>query len=212
MIASLLILTRADILALRLIDTYSLHRVVYDLFEDVRSEDEKRADIPSGILFVDKGEKFHARQILILSDRPPQTPKHGTITSHEVPEPFLTHERYRFEVVMNPTKRDRKTGKTIAITGQEAIVTWFSAKAPVSWGFSVHMETLQVENLHAKKFPKNQSMVTLSSAKLTGELIVIDREKFIDHFKRGIGRGRAFGFGLLQLVPLEINNYKKDVL
>jgi len=37
---------------------------------------------------------------------------------------------------------------------------------------------------------------------LKGELYVIDSEQFKQSFRQGIGRGRAFGFGLLQIVPL----------
>ena len=37
---------------------------------------------------------------------------------------------------------------------------------------------------------------------LSGHLRVTDREKFIQTFFRGFGRGRAFGCGLLQIVPI----------
>ncbi|MPN58153.1 hypothetical protein SDC9_205854 [bioreactor metagenome] len=36
----------------------------------------------------------------------------------------------------------------------------------------------------------------------TGVLEVVDRKSFIKSFCEGIGRGKAFGFGLLQLLPL----------
>ena len=41
MIASVLHLDRRDIKALRITDPYSLHRVVYSLYDDVRSAEEK---------------------------------------------------------------------------------------------------------------------------------------------------------------------------
>ena len=53
--ASVLRLDRAASHALKITDTYSLHRVVYSLFDDVRSEEEKHACISSGIQWVDKG-------------------------------------------------------------------------------------------------------------------------------------------------------------
>ena len=46
------LLSAADRRALRWTDSYSLHRIVYDLFEDIRGDDRQRG---SGILFVDKG-------------------------------------------------------------------------------------------------------------------------------------------------------------
>ncbi|NOU14960.1 MAG: hypothetical protein HOO92_13515, partial [Methylococcaceae bacterium] len=40
--ASVLRLSRSDVKALKITDAYSLHRVVYDLFDDVRSEQQKQ--------------------------------------------------------------------------------------------------------------------------------------------------------------------------
>ena len=46
LIASVLILSRRDIKALRITDPYSLHRVVYSLFEDIRSPSKNRLAKP----------------------------------------------------------------------------------------------------------------------------------------------------------------------
>lgn len=202
MIASMLHLTRKNIKDLRVTDAYSLHRVVYDLFEDVRSETEKHASVASGILYADKGGDFNNRKILILSHRNPCIPKHGKIESKPIPENFLYYDNYGFEVIANPTKRDKSTGKTVAICGREAVTQWFVDKSPKSWGFSVKPESLQIQNLDVQRFKKGDHTVTQGRAVLKGELSVIDPERFIQSFKLGIGRGRAFGFGLLQIVPL----------
>ena len=45
--ASRLSLQRSEIQALRMHDPYSVHRVVYSLFEDVRTEKEKQQSVPS---------------------------------------------------------------------------------------------------------------------------------------------------------------------
>lgn len=203
MIASILSLTRADINALRMTDAYSLHRVVYDLFEDIRSEAQKQASIPSGILYADKGGDFNSKKIIILSNRPVKNITHGQIQSKIIPDSFLLHDRYRFEVTLNPTKRDKHTGKIVAIRGRETIAKWFVDKAEKSWGFIVKPENLQVGNVTVKNFEKKGQHVTQGSATLIGEFLVSDREKFINSFQEGIGRGRAFGFGLLQIVPLQ---------
>ena len=72
--AAVLRLSRGDVKALRVIDAYSLHRVVYDLYADVRDETQKHVSQPSGILYADKGGDFHHRQILLLADRLPGLP------------------------------------------------------------------------------------------------------------------------------------------
>jgi len=81
-------LDRAAVKALRITDLYSLHRVVYDLFEDVRTAAQKQASEPSGIQWADKGGEQHYRQILLLSDRQPKAGEHGEVESRPLPEGF----------------------------------------------------------------------------------------------------------------------------
>src|SRR4051794_21338344 len=69
--ASVLRLSRADINILGVKDAYALHKVVYGLFEDVRSDAEKQTSASSGIVYADKGGDFNMRQILMLSNRKP---------------------------------------------------------------------------------------------------------------------------------------------
>ena len=202
MIASFLRLTRADIKALRIRDAYSLHRVVYDLYPDTRTELEKYTNVPSGILYADKGGDWNSRHILMLANRSPKTPEHGQLNSKTVSASFLQHDHYGFEVIINPTRRDKASGKIMAIRGYEAITQWFIGKAPNVWGFSVKPQHIQLRDLGVKTFDKKEHAVTQGCATVRGELAVIDRTRFIQSFQYGIGRGRAFGFGLLQLVPL----------
>ena len=203
MIAGVLRLSRADIKALKITDEYSLHRVVYDLFEDVRSEEEKRASKASGILYADKGGDFSHRQILFLANRMPQQPQHGELGKLiPIPDDFLQHERYRFEVTVNPTKREKASKRLVPIRGREAVAEWFMAKAPDAWGFSVDSSSLQVLKLTVREFDKQGHAVTQGQASLQGVLTVTERSRFITSFQQGIGRGRAFGCGLLQIVPM----------
>ena len=208
MIASILKLGPKDIKTLRITDDYSLHRVVYSLFEDRRTEAEKNASVPSGFLYADKGGDSTGRLILLLSDREPRIPEHGTLESKTVDEKFLLYDRYRFEILINPTRRDNKSRKIIALRDRDEIARWFIDKAPASWGFTVNPVTLQLKALQVKQFVKQTHSVTHGGAEIAGELEVVDRSLFIKSFQHGIGRGRAFGFGLLQIAPLKssINN------
>jgi len=210
MIVSLLYLNRDDINALRIQDAYSLHRIVYSLFDDIRSDQQKLESISSGFLYVDKGGDWDHRQILILSNRPLNEPKCGKIKSTVLSESFLQHEHYGFEITLNPTKRDTASGKIVPIRGSEAVKEWFISKAPTSWGFEVLSEKLQIQSIGVKSFEKKGHHVTHGSATLIGELIVTDRNKFIQNFQHGIGRGKSFGFGLLQIVPL-INHNNREI-
>ncbi len=200
MIASALHLSRANVKALKITDAYSLHRVVYDLFDDVRSPEDKQKSIPSGILYADKGGDFDGRKILILSNRQPNIPEHGELSIKKIADSFLDYENYRFEVVMNPTKRENQSRKIIALRKREDIADWFITKA-LQWGFEVSPEHLEVREIEVKHFEKGGQTVTQGQAKLIGRLTVTDKIKFVQSFQNGVGRGRAFGCGLLQVVP-----------
>jgi len=204
--ASVLRLSRADLNTLKIKDAYGLHRVVYGLFEDTRSDAEKQASVPSGIVYADKGGDFNSRQILMLSDRKPhQTPQFGTVETRSVPESFLNHTHYAFEVTLNPGKRDKQTGKIVPMRSREEVAQWFLGRAEISWGFSVNAENLQTERIGVQTFNKGDRTITHGSANLKGELSVTGPDCFRQSFLQGIGRGRAFGFGLLQIVPLSGN-------
>jgi CRISPR system Cascade subunit CasE len=194
MIASVLKLNRSDCKSLKITDAYSIHRVVYELFPG-ESRD---------FLFVDKGGDFNARQILILSDHSPEAPQFGEITSKPIPDSFLEHDHYGFEVTLNPTKRDKQTGKTVAIRGRENLIPWFLTKAP-SLGFEIKEESLEIRNSGVQTFDLgNGKVVTHNSASFIGKLQVTDRVKFQNSFRKGIGRAKGFGFGLFQIIPLQI--------
>ena len=212
MIASALHLSRSDVKALKITDAYSLHRVVYDLFDDIRTETEKKASVSSGILYADKGGDFNGRRILILSNRQPNIPERGELSIKKIPDIFLDYSHYQFEVVVNPTKRDtlkrneegkKITGKIIALRSREEIAEWFITKAH-SWGFTVSPEHLEIGAVSVKRFEKQKGgqTVTQGQTNVQGRLEVIDKTKFIQSFQQGIGRGRAFGCGLLQIVPI----------
>ncbi len=191
------LLSPSDRRALRWTDSYSLHRIVYDLFENVRGNDKQSG---SGILFVDKGVKQGMSRVLILSDRDPRTPRRGTLETLLLPESYLSAPAYSFEVVVNPTRRDNRSGRIIPVCGPEAIKDWFCAHGP-AWGFSVRRDMLQVAETHVDRFDKKGMTATIARARLTGRLEVTDHGTFVKSVCQGIGRARAFGCGLLQVVP-----------
>ncbi|WP_318388974.1 type I-E CRISPR-associated protein Cas6/Cse3/CasE [Enterobacter sp.] len=192
---------------LRITDGYSLHRVVYDLFEDVRSEEQKHNSVASGIQWVDKGGDLRGRRILIMADRPPREPAIGELETKILPDTFLTHSHYRFTVCLNPTRRDKQSGKQTPVRGREAIGAWFCQRA-ASWGFQVDPQQIQVDGVNVMQFTAGETKtITLQQATLSGRLTVTEPEMFKASFKQGLGRARAFGCGLLQIVPLPETPY-----
>lgn len=180
-------------LDLRLTDAYSIHRTVYDLFPDKEFEHGR-------ILYADKGFRFGKRLILVLSPEAPAPGRLGEISSKKVPGWFLDYSSYKFEVVVNPVKRNSKTRKIEPVLGRDGMAEWFENRSH-AWGFEAIQP--QVGNVWADQFMKARDMpVTISRAVITGALKVTDRQKFRNSFINGIGRERAFGCGLLQLAPI----------
>lgn len=211
LIASVLHLDRRAMQALRITDPYSLHRVVYGLYPDVRDAAAKAEGQTSGILYADRGGDSHERKVLLLANRAPADCAqggHGRVESRVIPDGFLAHERYRFSIVVNPTRRDNASRKIVPIKGREAVAAWFAERAGTQWGFEVSARHLQVDRIDVQQFSdKAGRPVTLAQAHVSGQLRVTNREQFRHGFAHGIGRGRSFGCGLLQIVPMIDNPF-----
>lgn len=195
---SLYELSPYDILQLRAYDSYGIHRIVYDLFEKTRTKEDSES---SGIIHADLGKKRGMRQILILSNRKPFKSETGRLNTRLIPPDYLEHDAYRFSIIINPVIRNNKSGKIVAVKGREAIEQWFVAKAE-SHGFEIMPGSLQTNSIKVDRFKKGDANVTLGKACLEGILSVTDRRPFIRAACKGIGRGKAFGCGLLQIAPV----------
>lgn len=211
MIASVLHLDRPAVKALRITDAYSLHRIVYSLYEDVRDTEQKQASTASGILYADQGGDIRGRKILMLANRTPMAAVeglHGEVLSKPIPDNFLDYDHYRFKVIVNPTRRDSATRKLVAVRGREAVAQWFSERASNSWGFEVSPQQLQVDKIEVLQFKdKQQRNVTIGQAHVQGLMRITDKPQFGNSFTQGIGRARAYGCGLLQIVPVIENPF-----
>ena len=206
MIASVLHLDRRAVKELRITDAYSLHRVVYSLYEDVRNDEQKQASTASGILYADQGGDIRGRKILMLANRQPLEAvegQHGEVHSKPIPENFLDHDQYRFKVIVNPTRRDSASRKLLAVRGREHVASWFAERAEKSWGFEVARQHFQVDKIDVLQFKdKQQRQITIGQAHIQGLLRITNKEQFAQSFTQGIGRARTYGCGLLQIVPV----------
>jgi CRISPR system Cascade subunit CasE len=198
MIATMYRLSRNDCKELKLKDAYSIHKAVYSLFP-------KEADATRDFLFVDKGGCRDERNVLIISKRSPQQPEFGTIQSKNIPEAFFNHDYFGFEVKVNPVIRCGKTKKHVPVKGREELLNWFTGKS-AEYGFLIEDRSLQINHTGVLQFDKDGSQCTYNTATFIGKLLVQNRERFKSSFESGIGRGKAFGFGLLQIIPLDRTN------
>ena len=199
---SLLTLSPIDLAWNRVTDPYSLHRIICGLFG--LGGVEKKGSAPSGIQWrFAEGHRDQTR-VLILSKVPPSTPMFGNLETKELPDGFLDSRYYRFYVRVNPSIFHHVSRNVEPVRGDENIIQWFADRAP-RWGFSVDPGAVEVTSKKVVTFRKDNRKVTLSQADLRGTLEVTDKDIFSESFANGIGRGRAFGCGLLQIIPVSLS-------
>lgn len=180
----------------RMYGEYNVHRVIWSLFP--LTADGKT---PGRILYADKGMHEGRRRFLILSTCAPQLLEFGELKTKSVPARFYDYAHYRFEIVINPARRDNKSGMIKPVTGFNEIHDWFLEKSS-SWGFE--LPDFQIDDVWVNAFWKENKRVTLEKARIKGVLTVRDHKKFVESATNGIGRGKAFGCGLLQLAPVNV--------
>ncbi|KGQ70069.1 hypothetical protein OA57_08385 [Chelonobacter oris] len=202
--ASVLKLGRREITRFNIRDAYALHKVIYSLF------DKGNAGLERRFLYCEKGTAFdlqskeYVKQVILLSSEYPQNSVRDycfDLKTCEIPDGFLQHQQYRFEIKMNVAKRDNQSQKMTPLKDKEAIFLWFLQKN-AQWGFQADPQHLQINAHNVMRFDKGERAVTLNVVTFQGVLCVTDRIKFQHGFQQGIGRGRSFGLGLLQLIPI----------
>lgn len=201
--ATQLTLTRADVAQFRLTDEYSIHRVIYSLFDDVRDESKKAESQSSGFVYAPLTQNVLTHQYLIISNRKPRIPANfqGQMVVKEIPDRFFDATMYRFKVIINPTKRNAQTQKLEGIRDKRAILGWFAQRGE-QWGIAFETE-LMLERLTVDVFKgKDNNKITVAKAEISGVLRVTDRERFKLAVTQGVGRSRAFGCGLFQVLPI----------
>lgn len=112
---------------------------------------------------------------------------------------------WRFRLTANPTQSvcvQGERGKVkacITVTEQKE---WLNKRTDAS-GFILDPDGFDVVHSHWYKFQKGNDKnrpVTLCGITYEGILTVTDEEKFIELLTNGIGRGKAYGMGLMTVI------------
>lgn len=207
-------ITLRDEYAARLIprDIYGWHKVLWKFFPGQQERDFLyRVDSLPGVL-----------RLYVLSSSPAQVPAHlpqEICRSREIPEKFLSHAAYRFQLRANPTRRvkvDARTGRRkenglrAPIIDLNDLAAWLGRKGEQG-GFTIPCLTDWPEDacplsiLHEGRngFRKpGLSQAHHHSVQFTGILHVEQPVLFRECVRNGIGSAKAFGFGLLLLQPV----------
>jgi CRISPR system Cascade subunit CasE len=160
--------------------------------------------------------------LLLVSEDKPELP---SLVKQFGREPFETHaltkkydaflnristgRKYRFRLTANPTtsvmkeKGVKTRGRVYANITPRYQKKWLLERAE-KHGFSLKNEEFDVVSSRWLRFRKKSGgmQVTLLSVSFEGVLTVTDAEKFREVLIRGIGREKAYGMGMMTVIPL----------
>ncbi len=176
----------------KLSDSYAWHTALWTAFPS-------RDGHMRGFLFRvdDRRTCFEA---LLLSEDEPVAPQWGTWEPKQIAPSFLDHNAYRFQLRANPTMRRSSDRRRLGIYAEPRLREWMLRKAE-GGGFRIADGTLGIGAPIDDTFIRSGRRGKHVAVDFSGALTVIDRETFRHAFGRGIGSAKAFGFGMLMLVP-----------
>lgn len=155
-----------------------------------------------------------ARHLLLLSEEKPdltglvsQFGKEGaeekTLDLSMMISRFTPGSKWIFRIKANPVFRtlNKETGKKTYVDykNDEARLNWLERRSSIN-GFSI--DTMNITGIETLKFKRKGADVTLASATYDGILTVTDTILFTKTFMKGLGHGKAYGLGMLTLIPL----------
>ncbi len=126
---------------------------------------------------------------------------------------FLEHEKYRFSLRANPTRKVRtvdaegnrkRQGRKTAVLGREPQRLWLERKGDQSGFVLDESASLSVSGTTNHTFYRDGGTVLQVGVEFQGVLRVTDGELFKRAFLRGLGSAKAFGFGMLLLRPFSV--------
>jgi CRISPR system Cascade subunit CasE len=182
-------------------DSYSWHQKIWEAFPErggqTRNFLTRLDEIEGGL------------RLLILSPSAPLRPDwcpEASWHSKAVDESFFTHSTYRFSLVANPTKKvksekNAKNGRRIPLVKREDLLSWLQRKGE-QHGFTFNLESTRTAPRPRQSFIKKGSAGLHSATEFSGVLTVTQPESFRHATLQGIGSAKAFGFGMLCLVPI----------
>lgn len=155
------------------------------------------------------------RYLLLVSDEKPDLKlleQYGvsgsarTISYDKFLESIEENKFYRFRVTLNPVKaihqEDGKRGRVVPEITTEQQMKFFESRAE-KLGFElVPNDYLIVEKSWVPMKKQGQKTIKLSRATFEGILKVTDKTVFYHSLTKGIGKKKAYGFGLMTVIPV----------
>jgi len=187
---------KTEILTHHLFTPYDFHKLLWKCFPD-------QPDSQRQFLFrIDTLET--ETRLLLLAKEAPQILNIGQCDGIKRINPeFAKGDLYWFKLRANPVCRERKSGKLRPLTSNEDLLDYLTRKG-MRYGFKLHSEPGFLT--HSATFAKSRNLppITLNIADMEGILSIEDPNSFMEGFQNGIGRGCAFGCGMLLLKEIQM--------
>ncbi len=155
------------------------------------------------------------RYLLLVSEEKPDLEKlekygiHGSAQTKSY-DKFLTSITeggiYRFRVTLNPVKSisrgEGKRGRVVPEITATQQLRYLEERAD-QLGFELIPDEYQIVERGWETFRKQgQEMIRLSKATYEGLLKITNRDVFYHTLTRGVGKKKAYGFGLMTVIPV----------
>ena len=113
-------------------------------------------------------------------------------------------EKYHFRVVLNPIhsvlEEGKKRGKVYPLYSEEDQLHFLSSRAE-KYGFHINEnEYMVTERGQEKLLKRGGKSANLVKAVYEGLLVVDNAEKFVELLINGMGREKAYGFGMMTVI------------
>ena len=119
---------------------------------------------------------------------------------------FKNNDRMTFRVVLNPNKsisdRSLRRGKVIPLLQEDEQFKYLIDRSEKN-GFSLNSKDFYILKSNFETLYKpNGFKLDLIKAEYQGELTITDVEKFKNALTNGIGKKKAYGFGMMTVIPV----------
>ena len=156
------------------------------------------------------------RYLLLVSEREPSREVlesrgvKGSFASKEY-DTFLstihTGDQFRFRIVLNPVhavlEDERKRGKVYPLYAEKDQLQFLLDRGP-KHGFTVSEDQVMiVERGQERLLKKGNHSTNLVKAVYEGRLKVLDSSRFVDLLIHGMGREKAYGFGMMTVIKVK---------
>ncbi len=151
------------------------------------------------ILSQERLETKRLEQQFGFLDEPAQAKEYDLIFTY-----LLPGSKWRFRLCANPTRSvsNGSRGKITAHVSQFYELDWLKQKG-LAHGFSIDEEVTQVTGSRWVNFKKKtKDEVSIKQVAFEGVLTVEDPDVFRQALCDGVGRGKAYGMGLLTIAPI----------